>query len=148
MTEKRFKYEFIEDDEYYEIIDKEQRYSFNFIKDEWLATQVCDCLNEQQKIINELGETNEILLDNLNKELNRNHQSSQSFINERIKDKDEIIEDYRAEDKRLNDVIINLHKELRQNEKKIKMQDHIIDTQQDIINAFCELVGMINDKGD
>ena len=84
MNEKRFyylTYNLNEDDEYYEIIDKKQRYSFNFIKDEWLATQVCDCLNERQKIINELGETNGILLDNLNKELNRNHQSSQSFSN-------------------------------------------------------------------
>ena len=61
-------------------------------------------------------------------------------------EKDEIIEELRAEDKRLNDVITNLHKELRQYNKKVKMQDHIIDTQQDIINAFCELVGMINDK--
>ena len=61
-------------------------------------------------------------------------------------EKDEIIEELRAEDKRLNDVIINLHNELRQYNKKVKMQDHIIDTQQDIINAFCELVGMINDK--
>ena len=61
-------------------------------------------------------------------------------------EKDEIIEELRAEDKRLNDVITNLHNELRQYDKKVKMQDHIIDTQQDIINAFCELVGMINDK--
>ena len=61
-------------------------------------------------------------------------------------EKDEIIEELRAEDKRLNDVITNLHNELRQYNKKVKMQDHIIDTQQDIINAFCELVGMINDK--
>ena len=113
---------------------------------EFTMDTVLDLLNGQQKIINELGETNEILLDNLNKELNSNHQSSQSFINERTKDKDEIIEDLRAEDKRLNDVITNLHRELRQYDKKVKMQDHIIDTQQDIINAFCELVGMINDK--
>ena len=63
-----------------------------------------------------------------------------------MSEKDEIIEELRAEDKRLNDVITNLHRELRQYDKKVKMQDHIIDTQQDIINAFCELVGMINDK--
>ena len=68
------------------------------------------------------------------------------FVEKRTKDKDEIIEELRAEDKRLNQAIINLHKELRQYDKKVKMQDHIIDTQQDIINAFCELVGMINDK--
>ena len=63
-----------------------------------------------------------------------------------MNDKDEIIEQLKEEDKRLNEVIINLHKELRQYDKKVKMQDHIIDTQQDIINDFCELVGMINDK--
>ena len=71
---------------------------------------------------------------------------SEKRVEKRTKDKDEIIEELRAEDKRLNDVITNLHKELRQYNRKVKMQDHIIDTQQDIINAFCELVGMINDK--
>lgn len=86
MTEERFSYltyNLNEDDEYYEIVDKEQRYSLNFIKDEGLASQICCYLNDRQKIINELGETNEILLDNLNKELNRNHQSCnhQSFSN-------------------------------------------------------------------
>lgn len=58
----------------------------------------------------------------------------------------EKINELENEDKRLNDVIINLHKELGQYDKKVKMQDHIIDTQQEIINAFCELVSMINDK--
>ena len=79
MTKKRFyylTYNLNEDDEYYEIIDREQRYSLNFIKDKGLASQICDYLNDRQEIINELGETNEILLDNLNKELNRNHKSS------------------------------------------------------------------------
>ena len=55
-------------------------------------------------------------------------------------------EDYRAENERLNEVIIDLHDDIRRYKQKVKMQDHIIDTQQDIINAFCELVGMINDK--
>ncbi len=55
-------------------------------------------------------------------------------------------EDYRAENTRLNQVILDLHDDMRRCKQKIKMQDHIIDTQQDIINAFCELVGMINDK--
>ena len=68
------------------------------------------------------------------------------YVEKRTKEKDEIIEDYRAENKRLNDVIINLHDDIGRCKQKIKMQDHIIDTQQDIINAFCELVGMINDK--
>ena len=71
---------------------------------------------------------------------------SEKRVEARAKDKDEIIEELKVEDKRLNDVIINLHKELRQYNRKVKMQDHIIDTQQEIINAFCELVGMINDK--
>ena len=71
---------------------------------------------------------------------------SEKRVEKRTKDKDEIIEELRAEDKRLNDVISNLHNELRQYNRKVKMQNHIIDTQQDIINAFCELVGMINDK--
>ena len=71
---------------------------------------------------------------------------SEKRVEKRTKDKDEIIEELKAENKRLNDVITNLHKELRQYNRKVKMQDHIIDTQQDIINAFCELVGMINDK--
>ena len=67
-------------------------------------------------------------------------------VEKRTKDKDEIIEDYRSENTRLNQVILDLHDDMRRCKQKIKMQDHIIDTQQDIINAFCELVGMINDK--
>ena len=63
-----------------------------------------------------------------------------------MNDKDEIIEDLRAENTRLNQVINDLNDDMRRCKQKIKMQDHIIDTQQDIINAFCELVGMINDK--
>lgn len=68
------------------------------------------------------------------------------YVEKRTKDKDEIIEELRAENNRLNDVIIELHDDIRKYNRKVKMQDHIIDTQQDIINAFCELVGMINDK--
>lgn len=68
------------------------------------------------------------------------------YVEKRTKDKDEIIEELRAENKRLNDVIIELHDDIRKYNRKVKMQDHIIDTQQDIINALCELVGMINDK--
>ena len=58
----------------------------------------------------------------------------------------EIIEDLRAEEKRLNDVIINLHKDIEKYNRKVKMQDHIIDTQQNIIIALMELVSLINDK--
>lgn len=64
MSDKRFYYlihNLNEDDEYYEIIDKEERYSFNFIKDEWLAIQVCDCLNEQDRKINVLQNSWEIM---------------------------------------------------------------------------------------
>lgn len=58
----------------------------------------------------------------------------------------EKINELENEDKRLNQVIIDLHKDIRNYNRKVKMQDHIIDTQQEIINAFCELVGLINDK--
>ena len=68
------------------------------------------------------------------------------YVEKRTKDKDEIIEDLRAEDKRLNQVIINLHDDIRRYKQKVKMQDNIIDIQQEIIKSFCELVGMINDK--
>ena len=54
------------------------------------------------------------------------------YVEKRTKDKEEIIEELREENKRYK--------------QKAKMQDHIIDTQQEIIRAFCELVGMINDK--
>jgi len=64
----------------------------------------------------------------------------------RTKDKDEIIEDYRAEDKRLNDVIINLHDELRQYDKKVKKQHMIINIQWDIIACLMELKGVIEDE--
>ena len=62
-----------------------------------------------------------------------------------MNDKDEIIEDLRLEDKRLNEVIINLHKELRQYDKKIKKQQMIINIQWDIIACLMELKGVIED---
>ena len=63
-----------------------------------------------------------------------------------MNDKDEIIEDLRLEDKRLNEVIINLHKELRQYDKKIKKQQMIINIQWDIITCLMELKGVIEDE--
>ena len=63
----------------------------------------------------------------------------------RTKTKDEIIEEYRAEDKRLNDIIINLHTELRQYDKKVKKQHMIINIQWDIIACLMELKGVIED---
>ena len=65
---------------------------------------------------------------------------------EQILKMSEKINELENEDKRLNQVIIDLHKDIRNYNRKVKMQDHIIDTQQEIINAFCELVGLINDK--
>ena len=61
-------------------------------------------------------------------------------------EKNKIIEELEEEDKRLNQIIINLHDDIRRYKQKIKVQGYIIGTQQDIISAFCELVGMINDK--
>lgn len=61
-------------------------------------------------------------------------------------EKDKIIKELEEEDKRLNQIIINLHDDIRRYKQKIKVQGYIIGTQQDIISAFCELVGMINDK--
>lgn len=46
----------------------------------------------------------------------------------------------------LNDVIINLHKELRQYDKKVKKQQMIIDIQWDIIACLMELKGVIEDE--
>ena len=63
-----------------------------------------------------------------------------------MNDTDEIIEDLRLEDKRLNEVIINLHKELRQYDKKIKKQQMIINIQWDIIACLMELKGVIEDE--
>ena len=59
---------------------------------------------------------------------------------------EEIIEDLRAEDKRLNEVIINLHNELRQKDKKVKKQHMIINIQWDIIACLMELKGVIEDE--
>ena len=58
----------------------------------------------------------------------------------------EEVNELEKENKRLNQVIIDLHKDIRKYNRKVKMQDHIIDTQQDIINALVELVSLINDK--
>lgn len=61
-------------------------------------------------------------------------------------EKDKIIKELEEEDKRLNQIIINLYDDIRRYKQKIKVQGYIIGTQQDIISAFCELVGMVNDK--
>ena len=58
----------------------------------------------------------------------------------------EIIEDLRAEEKRLNEIIINLQDELTQNSKEIKKQNMIINIQWDIIACLMELKGVIEDE--
>ena len=67
------------------------------------------------------------------------------YVETRTKEKDEIIEELRAEDKRLNEIIINLRNELRQNSKEIKKQQMIINIQWDIIACLMELKGVIED---
>lgn len=61
-------------------------------------------------------------------------------------EKNKMIEELKEEDKRLNQIIINLYDDIRRYKQKIIMQDNIIDTQQEIIKSFCELVGIINEK--
>ena len=56
------------------------------------------------------------------------------------------IEELRAEDKRLNQVIINLQDELRQYDKKVKKQHMIINIQWDIIACLMKLKGVIEDE--
>ena len=58
----------------------------------------------------------------------------------------EIIEDLRAEEKRLNEIIIDLHNELAQNSKEIKKQQMVIGIQWDIIACLMELKGVIEDE--
>ena len=58
----------------------------------------------------------------------------------------EIIEDLRAEEKRLNEIIINLQDELAQNSKEIKKQQMVIGIQWDIIACLMELKGVIEDE--
>ena len=59
---------------------------------------------------------------------------------------EEIIEDLRAEEKRLNEIIIDLHNELAQNSKEIKKQQMVIGIQWDIIACLMELKGVIEDE--
>ena len=71
---------------------------------------------------------------------------SEKRVEARAKNKDEIIEELKAEDKRLNDVITNLHTELRQYNRKVKKQHMIINMQWDIIASLMELKGVIEDE--
>ena len=58
-------------------------------------------------------------------------------------EKDKIIKDLEAEDKRLCNIISSLHTEMGIYNDKIKKQERIINTQQDIINSLIELMGLI-----
>ena len=58
-------------------------------------------------------------------------------------EKDKIIKDLKAEDRRLCTIISNLHIEIASCNEKIKKQERVINTQQDIINSLIELIGVI-----
>ena len=58
-------------------------------------------------------------------------------------EKDKIIKDLKAEDKRLCNIISSLHTEMGIYNEKIKKQEQVINTQQDIINKLTELIGLI-----
>ena len=58
-------------------------------------------------------------------------------------EKDKIIKDLEAEDKRLCNVISNLYNEIGGYNEKIRKQEQVIKTQQDIINNLIELIKII-----
>ena len=62
-----------------------------------------------------------------------------------VKDKDEIIEELRQEDERLNQVIINLHKDLRKCNRQIKKQSMLINVQWDIISCMMDLKNILEE---
>lgn len=68
------------------------------------------------------------------------------YVEKRTKDKDEIIEELKEEDKRLNQVIINLHDDIRGYKQKVQKQHMIINIQWDIIACLMELKGVIEDE--
>lgn len=59
--------------------------------------------------------------------------------------KNKMIEELKEEDKRLNQVIINLHDDIREYKQKVQKQHMIINIQWDIISCFMELKGVIDD---
>ena len=62
-----------------------------------------------------------------------------------VKDKDKIIEELRQEDERLNQVIIDLHKDLRKCNRQIKKQSMLINVQWDIINCMMDLKNILEE---
>ena len=59
--------------------------------------------------------------------------------------KDKMIEELKEEDKRLNQIIINLHDDIARYKQKIQKQHMIINIQWDIIACLMELKGVIED---
>ena len=57
-----------------------------------------------------------------------------------------MIEELEEEDKRLNQIIINLHDDIREYKQKIQKQHMIINIQWDIIACLMELKGVIEDN--
>lgn len=56
-----------------------------------------------------------------------------------------MIEELEEEDKRLNQIIINLHDDITRYKQKIQKQHMIINIQWDIIACLMELKGVIED---
>ena len=59
---------------------------------------------------------------------------------------DKMIEELEEEDKRLNQIIINLHDDIATYKQKIQKQHMIINIQWDIIACLMELKGVIEDN--
>lgn len=59
--------------------------------------------------------------------------------------KDKMIEELEEEDKRLNQIIINLYDDIARYKQKIQKQHMIINIQWDIIACLMELKGVIED---
>ena len=57
-----------------------------------------------------------------------------------------MIKELEEEDKRLNQIIINLHDDIREYKQKIQKQHMIINIQWDIIACLMELKGVIEDN--
>ena len=55
-------------------------------------------------------------------------------------EKDKIIKDLKAEDRRLCIIISNLYTEIGKYNEKIEKQEQVISTQQDLINKLIELM--------
>ena len=58
---------------------------------------------------------------------------------------DKMIEELKEEDKRLNQIIINLYDDIARYKQKIQKQHMIINIQWDIIACLMELKGVIED---